>query len=110
MLSAIGGYKLDIAIGWGLRVVNESPNAAGWVNCWVPGREDPSTSKSPSGSFHCTNGVLQDHAGGTTMPFFDIAVATGACLDWRKARDQLGDSYLKTGDRFPEYCGYLQKS
>lgn len=93
VLEAIGDRKMDVAADWGVKFAVRGPNAKGWVSCYVPGREIPGES-SPSGSFHCRDGTLQDRKDGTTISFFDIGVLTGHFSEWRDAREFLGQRFL----------------
>lgn len=93
VLDAIGDRKLDVAIEWGLVPATKGPNPRGWVNCFVPGREDPGYSK-PSGSFHYWDGTLQDRKDLTTISFFDLGVLFGHYETWQDCRDCLGDRFI----------------
>lgn len=93
VLDAVGDRKLEIAKSWGLVTVRDHPNASGWVPCFVPGREDPRSSR-PSGSFNVNDGTMQDRKDLTTVSFFDLAVRLGRCRDWRDMRDELGDRFI----------------
>jgi len=94
VLNAIGDDKFRIAVGeWGLKTPFGSPNANGWVSCFVPGREDPRSSR-PSGSFHWKDGTMQDRKDMTTISFFDLSVLLGRYAKWQDCRDDLGERYL----------------
>lgn len=94
VLDAIGSEKIKIATSeWGLRLASFGPNAMGWVSCWVPKRENPKHSR-PSGSFHCTDGVLQDRRDLSCITFFDLGVVLGAFATWQDCCNSLGDRFI----------------
>ncbi len=95
VLAAVGANKLAIAKEWGLVTKTDIPNLKGWVNCYVPRREDPRHSQ-PSGSFHFRDGVLQDRKDLSIIKFFDLGVLLqpGRYKDWREVRDELGDRFI----------------
>jgi hypothetical protein len=94
VLNAIGDDKFRIATSeWGLKTPFGAPNANGWVQCFVPGREDPRHSK-PSGSFNWKDGTLQDRKDLTTISFFDLGVVLGQYAKWQDCRDDLGSRYI----------------
>lgn len=92
VIQAIGDRKLDLVKSWGL-IVAGSPSPTGWTCCYVPGREQPGRS-NPSGSFNVNDGTLIDHKDMTTISFLDLAVSLGVYVDWRSARDDLGQRFL----------------
>jgi hypothetical protein len=99
VIQAVGGNKLAEAKTWGLKTKCDFPNQAGWVSCWVPGREDPSRS-SPSGSFNFRDGTLQDRKDLSTISFLDLGVVLGRYAKWEDCRDDLGSRYIgKRGKR-----------
>jgi hypothetical protein len=100
VLAAIGTSKLAIAKEWGLQTKSDTPNPRGWVNCYVPHREDPRRS-TPSGSFNFHDGTLQDRKDLTTISLFDLGVLLqpGRYRDWREVRDELGDRFIGAKNR-----------
>jgi hypothetical protein len=100
VLAAIGTSKLAIAKEWGLQTKSDAPNPRGWVNCYVPHREDPRHS-TPSGSFNFHDGTLQDRKDLTTISLFDLGVLLqpGRYRDWREVRDELGDRFIGAKNR-----------
>jgi hypothetical protein len=94
VLDAMGDQKLSVAKEWGLVTKSDRPNPRGWVNCYVPWREDPATSNSPSGSFHYLDGTLQDRRDLETVPFFDLGVRIGRFQTWTECRDWCGDRFI----------------
>ena len=71
VLRAIGRNKLAVAKEMGLVTKSDMPNPSGWVNCYVPGREDPRHS-NPSGSFNFADGTFQDRKDLSACSFFDL--------------------------------------
>jgi hypothetical protein len=80
------GAKLELAVGWGLRLASESPNAAGWHSCHAVGRED----RHPSASFHPESGYYWTCD--EKLSLFDLAVALGAYDSWQEACDAIGEA------------------
>ena len=93
VLDAMGSQKLAVAKEWGLATRSDAPNSKGWVTCFVPGREDPRTSR-PSGSFSFSDGTLQDRKDMTTVSLFDLGVQLGHFATWQSCRDSLGDRFI----------------
>ena len=95
VLQAVGQNKLAVAKEWGLITKYDRPNPRGYVNCYVPLREDPRHSQ-PSGSFHFYDGTLQDRKDLSTISFFDLGVLLqpSRYKDWRDVRDELGDRFI----------------
>lgn len=93
VLDAIGGQKLAVAKEWGLVTRNDVPNPNGWVTCFIPGREDPRSSR-PSGSFNFRDGTLQDRKDLTAISLFDLGVLLGHFSTWQDCRDFLGDRFI----------------
>jgi hypothetical protein len=95
VLQAVGAHKLQVAKEWGLITKYDRPNPSGYVNCYMPRREDPRHSQ-PSGSFHFYDGTLQDRKDLSTISFFDLGVLLqpGRYKDWRDVRDELGDRFI----------------
>ena len=94
VIEAMRGRLLDQARQWGLRTLSNSPNRAGWVPCYVPGREHPGISNSASGSFYVPRGYLKDMTTGEVFTFFDIAVRLGVFMRWQDACNDCGQKYL----------------
>jgi hypothetical protein len=80
--------KMALARQWGLVVVADGPNQAGWVKCRRAGRED----RSPSASIHHESGAYWE-AGRPIITFFALAVLLGAFPDWVAACNSLGKAY-----------------
>ncbi len=94
VLTAVGTYKWDIACSeWGLVAENAGPNANGWCTCYIPGREDPHSSR-PSGSFNFKDGTLQDRLDLSCISFFDLGVVLGKFANWQECRDTMGDRFI----------------
>lgn len=93
VLNALGDRKLAVAKGWGLITSSDAPNPSGWVACFVPSREEPGRS-DPSGSFHFTDGTLQDRRDLTSISLFDLGVQIGGYRTWQECRDDLGDRFI----------------
>jgi hypothetical protein len=80
--------KMVLARQWGLVVVADGPNEAGWVKCRRAGRED----RNPSASIHHESGAYWE-AGRPIISFFDLAVVLGAFPTWMAACNSLGKAY-----------------
>lgn len=80
--------KLQLLIGWGLRLAKDSPNTSGWYACFRPGEED----QHASASVRADSGTVWI-AGRGTLNFFEAAVALGVFPDTQTAMQKLKDNY-----------------
>jgi hypothetical protein len=88
--------KASLARSWGVSAPSWAPNSRGWIKCWVPGRENPQTSNSPSGGLSVSSGRIQDYGDGTRHTLFDVGVLTGVFATWQDCRQWCGDKFVKS--------------
>lgn len=76
------------AKSWGLRLVTDTPNPAGWCRARSIFRGDD----NPSASFRPDNGVYCEHKDGLVLRFFDLAAALngGRWPTWVDAVNAIG--------------------
>lgn len=80
--------KLQLLIGWGLRLARDSPNASGWYACYRPGEQD----QHASASVRADSGSVWI-AGRGVMNFFEVAVTLGIYPDVQTAVKKLSEEF-----------------
>lgn len=88
VIAAIGD-PVPLLRSWGLRVVDDTPNAAGWMRCRALGREDRSPSAMVS-----IRGRYWEPSLPKPLGVFDVAVELGLYPDAISAIDDLGRRYV----------------
>jgi hypothetical protein len=81
--------KVALAASWGLRFVNDFPNAAGWIHCRAYDREDV----RPSAMFHVATGSYWEPSLGA-ISLFVLGIALGMYPDYRTAIKSLAYDFL----------------
>jgi len=86
------GERQRIVESWGLRLVGNQANQAGFIRCRAIGRED----NNPSASYHRDESYYSE-PGGECFQFFELGSILGVYKNAGQCCNHLGSIYLKNG-------------